>query len=169
MGFVPVPAFDRRHPSTSFKVRGKQLRVDLLTPGSDRDRAPIPIRRFGAAAAPVRFLSLLLDDAQPAPAVDGGATLVTVPAPARFALHKLLVSQPRSAEQQTKVGKDLHQAALLLEVLHEDRRDDVDAACAVFRKSGPVVVTKVVRAAKALSKRWPDAVAGAAAIVDALA
>lgn len=34
MGFVTVPAFDPRHPSTSFKVRGKVLRVDLLTPRS---------------------------------------------------------------------------------------------------------------------------------------
>lgn len=168
MGFVPVPAFDRRHPSTSFKVRGKQLRVDLLTPGSDRDRAPILIRRFGAAAAPVKFLSLLLEEAQPAPAVDGGAMLVSVPAPARFALHKLLVSQTRAAEQQTKAGKDLHQAALLLEVLHEDRRDDLDAACTVFGKPGPVVATKVVRAAKELSKRWPDAATAANVVVEAL-
>ena len=101
--------------------------------------------------------------------MDGGATLVTVPAPARFALHELLVSQTRSAEQQTKAGKDLHQAALLLEVLHEDRRDDLRAACTVFRKSGPVVTTKVVRAAKAVSKRWPDAAAAADAVVDSLA
>jgi hypothetical protein len=33
MGFVPVPQLDVRQPSTSFRVRGKPLRVDLITPG----------------------------------------------------------------------------------------------------------------------------------------
>jgi hypothetical protein len=101
MGFVPVPAFDPDHPSTSFKVRGKQLRVDLLTPGSDREQAPVYIPRFRAAAAPIKHLSLVLQQPVPAAAVNGGAVLVAVPQPAAFALHKLLVSQTRSMVQQT--------------------------------------------------------------------
>ena len=32
MGFLPVPQLDPRKPSTSFVVRGKGLRLDLLTP-----------------------------------------------------------------------------------------------------------------------------------------
>lgn len=32
MGFLPVPALHPKHPSTSFKVRGQSLRVDLLCP-----------------------------------------------------------------------------------------------------------------------------------------
>ncbi|MFY9345878.1 MAG: nucleotidyltransferase domain-containing protein [Planctomycetota bacterium] len=160
MGFVPVPSFDPRHPSTSFKVRGKQLRVDLVTPGSERDTEPIVIPRLRAAAAPIKYLSLLMAEPQPAPAVNGGAVLVVVPDPARYALHKLLISQTRSVVQQTKVGKDLHQAALLLEVLAEDRPDDVEQACAAFRKSGPAVTKKVIRAARAAVKQSPDAAAG---------
>jgi hypothetical protein len=58
MGFVPVPQLDGTQPSTSFKVRGKPLRVDLLTPGSDEADEPVYIPRFRAAAAPIRFLSL---------------------------------------------------------------------------------------------------------------
>jgi hypothetical protein len=169
MGFVPVPAFDRHHASTSFKVRGKQLRVDLLTPGSDRDVAPISIPRFRAAAAPIKYLSLVMADAQPAPAVNGGAVLVVVPTPARYTLHKLLVSQRRSVVQQTKASKDMHQAALLLEVLAEDRPDDLLEACRAFRTPGPAVVAKVLRAANAVGKRWPDAAKGVQIVARRLA
>jgi len=161
MGFVPVPQLDPRHPSTSFMVRGKPLRVDLLTPGRDGQAAPVPIPRFRAAAAPMKFLSLLLVEPMPAMALHpGGAMLVTVPSPARFALHKLLVSQTRSLVQQMKGGKDLHQAALLLEVLAEDRPDDLCAAAQAFADSGPAVVSKVMRGLAQVESRWPDAGTG---------
>lgn len=165
MGFVPVPQLDPVHPSTSFRVRGKQLRVDLITPGGERDVAPIPIPRLQAAAAPIKFLSLVMRDAQPAMIVDAAtATLVAVPTPSRFALHKLLVSQTRSVIQQTKGGKDLHQAALLLEVLAADRPDDLEVAAQAFAESGPAVTRKVLRGLQAAVARWPDAEAGAAIV-----
>ncbi|MDO8348743.1 MAG: nucleotidyltransferase domain-containing protein [Planctomycetota bacterium] len=161
MGFVPVPQLDPRHASTSFKVRGKQLRVDLLTPGAEGQEDPVFVPRLRAAAAPIKYLSLLIDEAEPAPAIfSRGAVLVVIPTPARLALHKLLVSQMRSLVQQTKSGKDLHQAALLIEVLAEDRPDDLEAAGRVFAKSGPAVTTKVLRGLAAAEKRWPEVAAG---------
>ena len=150
-------------------MRGQQLRVDLLTPGSDRDDAPVWIPRWNAAAAPIKYLSLLLADAVPAAAVNGGAILVSVPTPARFAVHKLLVSQTRSVVQQTKAPKDLQQAALLLEVLAEDRPDDVIAACAAFAKAGPAVTRKVVRGAQMAKKRFAEAADGVSLVLDELA
>jgi len=120
------------------------------------------IPRFRSAAAPIKFLSLVMREAQPAAVVDGTtASLVVVPSPARFALHKLLVSQTRSVIQQTKGGKDLHQAALLLEVLAEDRPDDLTAATASFADSGPAVTRKVLRGLQAAVKRWSDVEPGA--------
>lgn len=165
MGFVPVPQLDRTHPSTSFRVRGKTLRVDLITPGSERDDAPIFLPRLRAAAAPIKFLSLLIRESQPAAVFDGAdASLVVVPSPARFALHKLLVSQTRSVVQQVKGSKDLHQAALLLEVLGEDRPDDLEVAARVFAESGPAVTRKVMRGLRAVIKRWPASDVGAAVV-----
>lgn len=165
MGFVPVPQLDVKQPSTSFRVRGKPLSVDLITPGGERDVEPIFIPRFQAAAAPIKFLSLVMREAQPASVVDGStASLVVVPSPARFALHKLLLSQSRSVIQQTKGGKDLHQAALLLETLAEDRPDDLESAALSFAESGPAVTRKVTRALRAAVKRWPDAEPGAAIV-----
>jgi hypothetical protein len=162
MGFVPVPRLDPRQPSTSFRVRGKQIRVDLITPGGERDKEPILIPRFNAAAAPIKYLSLALHDAQPAAAIESSAaTLLVVPTPARLALHKLLVSQTRSLTQQTKSVKDLHQAALLLEGLAEDRPDDLARAAEAFAESGPAVTRKVTRGLEVAIGRWPEAARGA--------
>jgi hypothetical protein len=89
---------------------------------------------------------------------------VVVPTPARFALHKLLVSQTRSVIQQSKGGKDLHQAALLLQVLADDRPEDLEDAAHSFGKSGPAVTRKVTRGLDVAVKRWPQAGAGAAVV-----
>lgn len=158
MGFLPVPAFDPRTPSTAFKVRGKGLRVDLLTPApaSTTARTPsaVPIARLGAAATPLRFLEYVLEDAQPAALVNGGAVLVNVPTPARFALHKLLVATDRPSALHTKVEKDLAQAALLVDALEEDRPGDLAAAWKALRGRG---WSKRIRdAASQLRKRWPE-------------
>src|SRR5215472_9146651 len=128
MGFLPVPALSARAPSTSFKVRGRALRVDLLTPAGKGATRPVLIRRFGAAAAPLRFLDYLLEGPQSAAIVDGGGILVQVPHPARFALHKLLVARRRAPAFQSKSEKDLRQAAQLIEVLSEGRPGDLEVA-----------------------------------------
>ena len=157
MGFVPIPQLDVRQPSTSFRVRGQTLRLDLVTPGRTIDVSPTPISRFRAAAAPIRHLTLVMDDAQPGLVIGANHVhLVVVPTPARFALHKLYVSQTRSVVQQAKSGKDRHQAALMLEVLAEDRPADLAAAAEAFTKPGPTVSRKVLRGLDAARKQWPD-------------
>jgi hypothetical protein len=129
MGFLPVPGLDSRKPETSFKVRGKTLRVDLLTPAQGRrDGAPIRIPRLKASAQPLEFLDYLLEAPVDTPLINGGATQVKVPDPARFALHKLIVSVDRSIAMQSKAGKDRQQAAEMIEVLMEDRPGDIELA-----------------------------------------
>ncbi len=126
MGFFPIPALDRKSPSTSFKIRGRSLHVDLLTPLRGPPRhAPIPLEQFNGFAHPVRFLEYLLDDAQLAVLPFRGGVLVNVPSPARFALHKLVVAERRPAAQQTKAAKDRLQAEMLLEILLDERPGDV--------------------------------------------
>ena len=129
MGFLPVPGLDSRKPETSFKVRGKTLRVDLLTPARGRrDDAPVHIPRLKASAQPLDFLDYLLESPVAAPIVNGGATMVKIPDPARFALHKLIVSVDRSIAMQSKAGKDRQQAGEMIEVLIQDRPGDIELA-----------------------------------------
>jgi hypothetical protein len=125
MGFLPVPGFSPKEPSTSFAVRGRALRVDLITPARSRKHGPVRIERFNAAAAPLSFVELLLEDTQPAAVVNGGGVLVRIPHPARFALHKLMVAKRRAAAFHTKREKDLAQAAHLIEALEELRAGEL--------------------------------------------
>lgn len=153
MGFLPVPGLDSREPETSFKVRGQELRVDLLTPArTRRDGKPVVISRFKAAAHPMEFLDYLLDAPVPAPVINGGASLVNLPDPARFALHKLVVADIRLVHAQTKAVKDRQQAAELIEVLHADRRGDLRIAVESLNRRPRVWR---VRARRALAK-LPD-------------
>ena len=126
MGFFEVPALNPKSPSTSFKLRGQEFKVDLLTPleGPNTNK-PVHLPHFKTFAHPMRFLEYLLDDSQDAVIPFRSGVLVNVPNPARFALHKLVVSQRRPVAQQTKVNKDIQQAEALLAVLLEDRPGDV--------------------------------------------
>jgi len=129
MGFVEVPALNRKAPSTSFRIQGKQLSVDVLTPmiGKPSSKA-ILISALNTYAEPLRFLDYLLHDIQPAVIVARAGILVNVPSPTRYALHKLVASIRRPAAMQTKTLKDVEQAKLLLEVLIEDRPGDIPIA-----------------------------------------
>jgi hypothetical protein len=129
LGLLPVPGLDPREPSTSFKVRGAQLRVDFLAPLVGRESSkPVILPGFGQAAEPVRHLEYLLENAQPAAAVGRTAVLVSVPDPARFALHKLLVATKRPPAFHAKAAKDRRQAAALLTVLATERPMDISRA-----------------------------------------
>ena len=135
LGFLPVPGLNPKSPETSFKVRGKALRVDLLTPARGaRDGRPVSIPWLKAAAQPLELLDYLLEAPVSVPLVNGGATLVNVPDPARFALHKLMVSGRRQVFEQTKAGKDRQQASEIIAALYEDRRGDLGLAVKALNK-----------------------------------
>lgn len=109
-------AVDVKGRSTSFKIRGRELRVDFLTPRFDPESDEAPL------------LDFLIEGPAQAVVVGGTGVLVNVPDPARFAFHKLWVSTRRSVSEQTKAAKDLRQGGDLLEVLLADRPGDVDRA-----------------------------------------
>jgi len=129
LGFAPVPQLDPREPSTSFKIRGRELRVDFLTPlFGPESSAPVFLPALGVSAHPLRLLDYLIESAVQAVVVGGSGVLVNVPDPARFALHKLWISDRRPVSEQTKAAKDLRQAGDLLDLLLEDRSGDVQLA-----------------------------------------
>ena len=162
MGFLPVPGLNPKSPETSFKVRGKALRVDLLTPARGaRDGKPVSIPRLKAAAQPLELLDYLLEAPVPVPLVNGGATLVNVPDPARFALHKLMVSGRRQVFEQTKAGKDRQQAAEIIAALYEDRRGDLGLAVKALNKRPAAWRTRLKRELAKL----PDELAAAHTLI----
>ncbi|OGS36544.1 MAG: hypothetical protein A2293_10570 [Elusimicrobia bacterium RIFOXYB2_FULL_49_7] len=148
MGFFPVPGFSHKDPSTSYAIRGKTLRLDLLTLQEKGREEPVFISRFNAAAQPLKYLDYLIEDPIKAVLICGTPFLVTVPQPARFALHKLLISQKRNLSSAAKKQKDILQAKLLLEVLQEDRPGDIDMARTELIKKGANWEKKLLKASQ---------------------
>jgi len=157
MGFLPVPPLNPKDPSTSFKVRGKPLRVDLLTPKRKRSGSgAITLPRFNAAAFQLPYLDYLIENPVKGATINGGGALVNVPDPARFAYHKLLTAGERSVTEHTKVAKDHLQAAQLFELLLEERPEDVRMAREEILSRGKGWIKKVTAGVKRLENLYPD-------------
>ena len=158
MGFLPVPGLNAKSPETSFSIRGQALRVDLLTPAQGaRTGRPIPITRLKAAAQPLELLDYVLEGTIAVPLINGGASLVNVPDPARFALHKLLVSARRQAFEHAKATKDRQQAGEMLAALYEDRRGDLTLATEALNKRAATWRTRLKRELAKLPDELNDA------------
>lgn len=116
--FHSVPTL---HGAATFSYRSKKLRVDILTPnaGPDSD-APVRLHALGSEAQQLRFLDFLIRDPEPAVLLHDAGVFVTVPAPERYALHKLIVAARRKIGT-AKADKDLRQAGALLTVLVKKR------------------------------------------------
>jgi hypothetical protein len=134
--FFAVPGLDPRDVSTSFRVRGRDLGVDFLTPDRSHGRSTKPVRltHLGIAAQPLYGLDYLIEDAVDGVVVGGSGIRVNVPSPARFAFHKLGVSTSRSVSDAAKSRKDVRQATQILEVLADDRPRDITLAYAALQK-----------------------------------
>jgi hypothetical protein len=118
---VPKPVTGR--PPTSYQTQRGDLRVDFLTPneGADTDE-PTFLPALQTYAQPLRFLDFLIREAEAAVLLHDAGVYVTVPAPERYALHKLIVAQRRSSGKRQK---DIHQADALLKVLVEKRQGEL--------------------------------------------
>jgi hypothetical protein len=153
MGFLPVPQLDPRKPSTSFIVRGKGLRVDLLTPlRGRRPQGPVRIPRLNAAAQPLPFLDFLITRPVRGAIVSGAGILINIPDPARLAFHKLIIAGERGTVMHTKREKDLRQAAQVFSILIEERPGDVRMAWEEIQSRGIRWVKRVKEGISALRK-----------------
>ena len=142
----PVPPLDWKQPSTSFKVRGRDLRVDFLTPmiGRESSKAAF-LPAFGLSAKPIRHLDYLIEEPMQAVVMGSDVVLVNIPSPARFAMHKLWISEKRPAAFHAKAKKDRIQAEQLIEVLSEDRPDDLREAWGALSRTATRSVRSTLR------------------------
>ena len=166
-GVIAVRSLDPRQSSTRFRYRNQDLTVSMLTPARVRPSSnPVLLTGLNAAAEPTLYLDYLLDDSQPAAVPAGSGILIRVPHPARFALHKLVVSQRRPKAPAAKSRRDLAQAAAVLDVLKDLRPGDIDLAGEAALQMGKKFVKQLTAAASLLdgelATRVRDAVAHSA-------
>jgi hypothetical protein len=133
--FRPVPHVKDRRRVASYVAKGG-LRVDFLTPneGSETDELQ-PLPALQTDAQPLRFLDYLIYEPEPAVILYGSGVYVHVPAPERYAVHKLIVSRRRH-EGVAKRDKDLRQAEALLEALALKRPHELKLAWLEARNRG---------------------------------
>jgi len=132
---IPIPQLERKKPSTSWSVRGRErFRVDLLAPTQSR----LPGLRY------------LLEEPLPSIVIGRSAVVpVNVPRPERLAWHKMLVTELRH-ETSEKKSKDVEQAAVLVAVLVEREPDAITRA---FREVPASRLAKTKRGAARVIQR----------------
>lgn len=119
--FHEVPTLKRGAPSTSFKVRGRRLKVDLLVPARGRPYTSVKVPELGAHAMGLPYLEYLLKATIPSVLIGRDRIVpISVPHPGWFCLHKLALYALRTGADDPKRQKDVFQAAILASALaHE--------------------------------------------------
>ena len=127
LGFQPARHLDTADPPVFYVVPLTHYRVDVLTPLVGRPAVgPLYLPDLESHGAPLRFLDYLLEDLLYVAFPIGTGVLTRVPAPARYALHKLMIAPRRPAADKRQ--KDEAQAQMLLALLVVDQPLAVRAA-----------------------------------------
>jgi len=157
MGFHPIPGFSHKQASTSFKMRGKEICVDILTPLIGREKSgPIFLHALGMAAEPLRYLDYLVEDTESAVVLFGEGILVNVPTPARYFWHKLIIMQERSSIWKIKIQKDRAQCEQLLEALLDLRPNELTIAWVALGKKNKKWQTYANKGVKLILEKRDD-------------
>ena len=119
----------------------QKYRVEFLTPNrGSNDYEGVPVRMPdlpGVWAVPLRFLDFLIRNPIRSVLLFEGGVPVTIPAPARYAVHKLIVSERRRDESVAKIDKDIAQASQLIAALSASRALDLAEAWIEAWERGP--------------------------------
>nr|WP_127904297.1 GSU2403 family nucleotidyltransferase fold protein [Solirhodobacter olei] len=111
--------------------------VEFLTPSREEDEGLWDLPALGVSAQSLHYLDYLIAEPIQVPFLYRSGALVQIPRPERFAIHKLIIADRRQAvPDQLKAGKDRAQAAFLVEVLSEERPEDLAEAYEVARETG---------------------------------
>ncbi|MBU2961893.1 hypothetical protein KO516_13965 [Citreicella sp. C3M06] len=152
---IPSPIDGRRTLRYAIRTGSQEeFAVDLLSPhrGAERPKTTnLPALKGDAQL--LRYLDFLIFGEINAVSLHGAGIPINVPAPERYAVHKLIVSRMRSSTPSslTKARKDIVQAQALFEVLLEDRPDDVEFVWNEALERGPKWRKNLQAAAQSLS------------------
>jgi hypothetical protein len=133
------PATNSRQVISFTNARG--FKVEFLTPNrGSNDYEGVPVRMPdlpGVWAIPLRFLDFLIRNPIRSVLLYEGGIPVTIPSPARYAVHKLILSERRREENLSKIDKDLAQASQLILALSEVKQLELAEAWIEAWERGP--------------------------------
>ena len=156
MGFLPISGLTDKSGATYLAPRDPGFRLDFLTTlhrgGEEKYEHP----KLHVTLQPLKFMEYSLVQVQQAVLFNAeGAVVVNVPHPARYALHKLIVYGEREGAFSSKSGKDLIQAASLLQYFKENRTWEVQEAYGDLMGRGKGWVSRFERGLAAIEKTYP--------------
>jgi hypothetical protein len=135
MGLLPISRFNGKAGARYSNPKDSELRLDFVT-GMTRDGLSVVMPKLNLALEPLKFMEFSLErPIQGCIFSNLGSCIVNLPAPERYAIHKLIVCGERPASQRTKSSKDLLQAASLVGYFLKNGRIDLfnaawrDAIC----------------------------------------
>lgn len=127
LSLLPIPTLDTRGRSYSFRIRGSDLKLEMLTTiknEADPERLK-SINDIGFYAQPLEYMGYLVKNPVRAVLLYEKGVLVNVPSPERFAIHKVLLSQIRHESSKGKSAKDIVQSGLLINALSSRYPEDL--------------------------------------------
>jgi hypothetical protein len=133
--FAAIPKLDSAR-SAAYRLPDG-FSVDVLTTSRHAgDEETSRLTALKTDATPLRFLDFLLRDTIDAVVLHEDGILIRVPAPARFAVHKLMISR-RRGPANPKRRKDIEQARSLIDILAQDDPFALTEAYAEAHSRGP--------------------------------
>lgn len=159
--FAAAPDLAGPDVVSHWRAPGLDLQLLASNRGAHAARRRLPALRADGIA--LRMMDFLLRDPVPAVALHDAGVLVTVPDPARYAVHKIMVATRRTDRGSGKARKDLAQAAALVGVLAEDRPQDLRAAHAEAQQRGAAWRSALRDGTALLAEEAQAALAAAAA------
>ncbi|SPJ25490.1 nucleotidyltransferase family protein [Palleronia abyssalis] len=135
--FAPGPSLEN-NKVWRWQQTDRATLVEFLTPSFEEDEGIRDLPAFGVSAQSLHHLNFLIAEPIQTPLLYRSGSLVQVPRPERFAIHKLIVADRRRSDpSRLKARKDRAQADLLIEVLSEERPDELADAYEEAMRRGP--------------------------------
>ena len=135
--FAPAPSLDKRKV-WHWKQTDRGTLVEFLTPSFEESEGIRDLPALGVSAQSLHHLNFLIAEPIQVPLLYRSGALVQIPRPERFAIHKLIVADRRKADpDRLKARKDRAQAEMLIEVLSDERPEDLAEAYEAALTQGP--------------------------------
>lgn len=152
MGFVPVKSL-----TTYVKSDEQDLQIDFVTCLHRGGDTPVLIKALNATMQPLKFMEFSMEaPIQITLLAQRGAITVNAPPPEKYALHKLLVYGERPQNMRIKAGKDLAQAASLIDYLAKNDVELLNNTWNALLSRGPGWRSRAIEGLKALNEQYPD-------------
>ncbi|MHA6344340.1 nucleotidyltransferase family protein [Roseivivax sp. CAU 1761] len=150
--FAPVPSMEKSRV-WRWKQTDRNTLVEFLTPSFDAQEGLRDLPALGVAAQSLHYLNYLIAEPIQTALLYRSGTLVQIPRPERFAIHKLIVADRRRADpDRLKVRKDRAQAEFLIEALSEERPEDLAEAYRTALDQGPAWRSRLASSLENLPK-----------------